>query len=225
VTVLAGAGAVVLVVAGVLLAGGWVSTLAQAQAPAQGRGPAAAAPAPAGPVTLEVAPGTRASYRVREQFVGIDFPNDASGSTDTVTGTLHINADGTVDSARSKLTVDLRTLKSDQDMRDNYLRTRTFETEKFPTVEFVPRRIEGVPSPVPVSGQAGFQLIGDMTVRGVKSEVIWKGVATFSAQQVAGRAMTDFDFAKFSLAKPSIGRLMGVDDKIQLELEFRMKRI
>jgi polyisoprenoid-binding protein YceI len=206
VTVLAGASAVVLLAAGMLFGGGWVPLMAQAQAPAQGRGPAAAAPAAAGPVTLEVAPGTRASYRVREQFVGIDFPNDASGSTDTVTGTLHINADGS------------------EDMRDNYLRTRTFETEKFPTVEFVPRRIEGVPSPVPVSGQAGFQLIGDMTVRGVKSEVTWKGVATFSAQQVAGRAITDFDFAKFSLAKPSIGRLMGVDDKIQLELEFRMKR-
>ena len=208
------ASVVVLIVAGALLAGGLPSTAAQA--------PAAAAPA--GPVMLEVSPGTRAAYRVTEQFVGISFPNDASGSTETVTGTLHINADGTIDSARSKLTMDLRTLKSDQDMRDNFLRTRTLETDKFPMVEFVARRIQGVPSPVPANGQAGFQLMGDMTVRGVTAEVTWNGVVTFSAQQVAGRATTNFDFAKFGLTKPAIGRLMSVDDKITLELEFRMKR-
>jgi len=115
-------------------------------------------------------------------------------------------------------------MKSDQDMRDNFIRTRTLETEKFPMVEFVPRRIQGVPSPIPANGQAGFQLIGDMTVHGVKAEVTWNGVATFSAQQVAGRATTNFDFAKFGLTKPAIGRLMSVEDKILLELEFRMKR-
>ncbi len=159
-----------------------------------------------------------------EQFVGINYPNDASGATETVAGTLRLNADGSIDSALSKLTIDLRTLKSDQDMRDNYLRTRTFETERFPTVEFVPKRIQGVPSPLPVQGQAGFQLIGDMTVRGTTSEVTWNGIATFAPQLVAGRASTTFDFAKFGLTKPAIGRLASVEDKIILELEFRLKR-
>jgi polyisoprenoid-binding protein YceI len=214
--------ALALVVAGAL-GSVWLPST-RAQAPAQGRGPAAAAAVPAGPVLLEVSPGTRAAYRVTEQFVGISFPSDASGSTETVAGTLHINADGTIDSARSKLTIDLRTLKSDQDMRDNFLRTRTLETERFPMVEFVPRRIQGVPSPLPAQGQAGFQLTGDMTVRGTTSEVTWNGIATFSPQLVAGRASTSFDFAKFGLTKPAIGRLMSVDDKITLELEFRLKR-
>jgi len=109
-------------------------------------------------------------------------------------------------------------------MRDNFIRTRTLETDKFPMVEFVPRRIQGVPSPIPANGQAGFQMTGDMTVRGVTAEVTWNGIVTFSAQQLAGRATTNFDFAKFGLTKPAIGRLMSVDDKITLELEFRMKR-
>jgi polyisoprenoid-binding protein YceI len=213
---------VVLTAATVLFSANLPLTAAQGQ-PAQGRGQAAAPP-PVGPVTLEVVPGTRASYRVTEQFVGINFPSDAVGATETVTGTLYLNADGTIDSAKSKMMIDLRTLKSDQDMRDNYLRTRTFEVEKAPMVEFVPKRIQGVPSPLPVQGQAGFQLTGDMTVKGTTSEVTWNGIATFSQQQVAGRASTNFDFAKFGLAKPAIGRLMSVDDKIVLELEFRLKR-
>lgn len=217
------AGVVVLIAAAVLFS--MNGSLTAAQAPAQGRGPAAApAPPPVGPVTLEVVPGTRASYKVTEQFVGINFPSDAVGATETVTGTIYLNADGTVDSTRSKLMIDLRTLKSDQDMRDNYLRTRTFDIEKSPMVEFVPKRFQGVPSPLPVQGQAGFQLIGDMTVKGTTSEVTWNGIATFAAAQVAGRASTTFDFAKFALTKPAIGRLMSVDDKIVLELEFRLKR-
>jgi len=207
------AGAIVVIVAGVLFAGGLPSTAAQAPAAAQ-----------SGPVLLEVAAGTRAAYRVQEQFVGINFPNDASGSTEAVTGSLRIAPDGSIDSAQSKLSIDLRTLKSDQDMRDNFIRTRTLETDKFPMVEFVPRRIQGVPSPIPANGQAGFQMTGDMTVRGVTAEVTWNGIVTFSAQQLAGRATTNFDFAKFGLTKPAIGRLMSVDDKITLELEFRMKR-
>ena len=207
------AGAIVVIVAGVLFAGGLPSTAAQAPAAAQ-----------SGPVLLEVAAGTRAAYRVQEQFVGINFPNDASGSTEAVTGSLRIAPDGSIDSAQSKLSIDLRKLKSDQDMRDNFIRTRTLETDKFPMVEFVPRRIQGVPSPIPANGQAGFQMTGDMTVRGVTAEVTWNGIVTFSAQQLAGRATTNFDFAKFGLTKPAIGRLMSVDDKIILELEFRMKR-
>ena len=209
------ASVVVLIAAGVLVSGRLPWTEAQAQAPAAAQG--------AG-IVLEVVPGTRASYRVQEQFVGINFPSDAVGGTEAVTGSLRIAPDGSIDSAQSKLAIDLRTIKSDQDMRDNFLRTRTFETEKFPMVEFVPRRIQGVPSPLPTTGQAGFQLVGDMTIRGVTSEVTWNGVATFSAQQVAGRATTNFDFAKFGLTKPAIGRLMSVEDKILLELEFRMKR-
>jgi polyisoprenoid-binding protein YceI len=210
----------VLVLAGAPLLG----TLPSTPAPAAGQGRGQAAPPPVGPVTLEVAPGTRASYRVTEQFVGISFPNDAVGSTDAVTGTIRLAADGSVQSAQSKVSIDLRTLKSDQDNRDNYLRTRTFETDKFPMIDFVPKRIQGVASPLPVTGQSGFELIGDMTVKGVTSEVTWKGVATFNAQGLAGRATTSFDYAKFNLTKPSIGRLMSVGDTINLEIEFRLRR-
>ena len=112
----------------------------------------AAAAAPSTPAQLEVLSGTTAGYRVREQLAGLNFPDDAEGSTDGVTGTLVILPDGSVDSARSKLTIDLRNLKSDQDMRDGYVKSRTLETDKFPTAEFVAKRLQGVPSPPPGSG-------------------------------------------------------------------------
>jgi polyisoprenoid-binding protein YceI len=186
---------------------------------------AAQAPAPAAATThLDITDGSTASYRVQEQLAGVNFPSDAVGTTSSVTGTLVIMPDGSINSGQSKLTIDLRNLKSDQDMRDGYIQKRTLETDKFPVAEFVPKRVQGLPSPLPTTGQAGIQLVGDMTIHGTTSEVTWTGVATFSKDQVAGRATTNFTFASFGLTKPTLARLLSVDDKIQLEVIFKFKR-
>src|SRR5277367_4547464 len=68
----------------------------------------AASPAAA---KLDIVDGTTASYRVQEQLAGINFPNDAVGTTSSVTGTIFLSPSGVVDSSQSKLTIDLRTLK------------------------------------------------------------------------------------------------------------------
>lgn len=179
-------------------------------------------------VRLEVAPESKAAYRVREQLAGISFPNDAVGTTSDVTGVLVLGPDGAIDSAASRLTVDLRTLKSDQDQRDNYMRgPRGLNTAEHPMAIFVPKRAVGLPWPFPSGGpsQAGFQLIGDLTVYGNTTEVTWNTVATFNAQQVAGRAETSFTFASIKMPKPQLARLLSVDDTIRLELEFRLRRL
>ena len=175
---------------------------------------------------LEIIEGTKARFKVQEQLAGVNFPSEAVGTTEAVTGTIVVNPDGSINSTVSKLTVDLRTLKSDQQLRDGYIQTRTLETDKFPTVEFVPRRAVGLPSPLPTTppAQAGFQLVGDMTLHGVTSEATWNMVATFANDLVAGRATTTLSFAAFNMTKPTLARLLSVDDKIQLEVEFRCKR-
>ena len=185
--------------------------------------------APAGPPTaikLDVIEGSRALYRVREQLAGISFPSDAVGSTTNVTGSILIQADGMIDAAQSKISVDLRTLKSDQDMRDGFIRgERGLNTEKFPTADFIPRQAVGMPWPLPGGQQAqgGFQLVGDMTVYGTTSEVTWNIVATFNPQ-ISGRATTEFPFTKFKIPKPQLARIVSVDDTINLELELRFRR-
>jgi polyisoprenoid-binding protein YceI len=229
---------VAIVVGGVALTLGMQGLHMQAQSQA----PPGAPPAPAGrqgggrqnvpppdptkPVKLEIAEGTTARYKVREQLAGISFPSDAVGTTQSVTGTVVLNPDGSIDASKSKLTVDLRTLKSDQQMRDGYIQGRTLETEKFPMLEFVPRRAVGLSAPLPagMQAQSGFQLVGDMTLHGVTNEVTWNVVATFGNEVVGGRATTTLQFDTFKLTKPSLARLLSVDDKIELEIEFRTKR-
>jgi polyisoprenoid-binding protein YceI len=196
------------------------AALAQGQ-PGRG-GPA---PDPTRPQKLDITQGTTARYRVTEQLAGISFPNDAVGTTSAVTGTIVVNPDGTF-APGSKLVVDLKTLTSDQPMRDGYIQTRTLETDKFPTLEIVPKRAIGLPAPLPASNQAqaGFQLVTDMTLHGVTKETTWNIVATFANTTVGGRATATVEFATFNLTKPSLARLLSVDDKIHLEIEFRCSR-
>jgi polyisoprenoid-binding protein YceI len=180
------------------------------------------APAGAG-ARLEVAAGSTASYRVREQLARLNFPNDAVGTTSAITGAIVVRPDGSF-APESKLTVDLRMLKTDEDRRDAFVRENTLETAKFPTTEFSPRRHKGMPVPLPASGTATFQLIGDMTLHGVTSEATWDVAATFAADTVTATATTKFNFAKFKITVPKVFGLLSVDDDIRLELDAKLRR-
>jgi polyisoprenoid-binding protein YceI len=201
-----------------------VATQVFAQGPPPGNQPPPPPPTAGINATLD-ADGSSATYLVREQLVGINFPNDAEGTTPTVSGTLVIAPDGSIPVGSSKLTADLRNLKSDQDQRDGFVRNRILETEKFPDALFVPTKIDGLPKMIPFTGQAGVQIIGNLTVHGVTKEVTFQGIVTFNRNgTIAGRAKTTFNFATFGLNKPTIARLMSVDDNITLELVYRFKR-
>jgi polyisoprenoid-binding protein YceI len=216
-----------LIIAAALLAVIVPCLSAQGPPPAGAQRPAQPPPPPptAG-AHLEIIPdGSSASYSVTEQFVGIDFPNDAVGTTPGLTGTLVIAPDGSIPPGSSKLTADLSKLKSDQDQRDGFVRTRLLQTDQFPLAVFVPTKIQGVPQMIPFQGQTGVQITGNMTIHGVTKEVTFQGIATFGRDgTIAGRAKTKFTMSTFGLTKPTIARLMSVGDDIGLELVFRFKR-
>lgn len=196
----------------VMIAGALVVVL---EDPAWGQAPSA--------VRFEVGRGSKAEYRVREQLARLNFPNDAVGATESVTGALVIRPDGSF-APESKLTVDLRTLRTDEPKRDGFVRENTLETNRYPLAEFVPRRHKGLPTPVPTSGVANFQLTGDMTLHGVTTEQTWDVAATFAADAVTAKAVTKFNFAKFKITVPRVFGLLSVDDDIRLELNLRLQR-
>lgn len=197
------------------------AALAQAGPPPGQRREAPAAKA--FPLTLTITDGTTANYRVREQLVGIKFPNDAVGRSTAVSGEIVFKADGSIDASKSKLEFDLRTLKSDQPMRDGFIQGRTLDTKQYPMAVFVPKTITDMPNPL--TGQFGFELSGDMTIHGTTAPVTWQGMATVDhgSGLVAGRAETSFKFETFGMTVPKIFRVMSVADSIGLEMEFQTK--
>src|SRR5437868_11890621 len=71
---------------------------------------------------LVLAPtGNAARYRVREQLVGHDLPNDAVGETQKLTGAISIDSNGKVIRHACKLTVAPAGLVGDRDARDGLI--------------------------------------------------------------------------------------------------------
>lgn len=191
------------------------------EATAQGQ----ARPSSTSATRLEIVSGSKAEYRVREQLARLNFPNDAVGTTESVTGVIVVRPDASLVSEMSKVTVDLRTLRTDEAKRDGFLRESTLETNRYPLAEFVPRRQQGLSAPLPSAGTATFQLIGDMTMHGVTSELIWGVAASFASDVVTAKATTRFNFAKFKIMIPRVFGLLSVEDDIRLELNVRMRRL
>lgn len=184
--------------------------------------PASAQPQAAPAARIELTAGATATYRVREQLARLNLPNDAVGVT-AASGVLVIESDGAF-GQESALTVDLRALKSDESRRDAWLRENTLHTDRFPIARFVPKRQRGLTLPLPAAGTVTFQLIGDMTLHGVTSELTWNVTARLSPGAAAGQATTRFPFAKFSIPVPKLLGLISVEDDIRLELDFKAKR-
>jgi polyisoprenoid-binding protein YceI len=171
-----------------------------------------------------VADRSEARYRIREQLAGINFPSDAVGSTRAIDGGIVLDAQGRVVTGNSRLTVDLRTLQSDRDRRDNYVRRNTLETDRFPMVVFVPSEVRGLSSPLPQTGTASFELVGDLTVRNVTRPLRWEAMATFNGSEVSVQAKTAFRFGDFDLSIPRVASVLSVDDNIRLEADLLLRR-
>jgi polyisoprenoid-binding protein YceI len=210
-----------------------------APAPSTSGGPAATAPA-AGSATAAPSrettsgPAARASglrftltpgesearFRAREQFAGASAMSDAVGATPAVEGQVVLDDTGRVNREASKVTVDLRSLRSDAQLRDRYLQQTTLLTEQYPTAEFVPTETRGLSTPLPSEGEVVFQLAGDLTLRGVTRPVVWDVRAQIAGSEATGTATTRFTLADFELPKPSVARVLSIEDTIALELDF-----
>ena len=169
---------------------------------------------------VSVSDGSVARYSVTEQLARLSSPIDAVGETGDVTGSIVFDADGNVDPARSVIIVALAGLTSDESKRDGYVRSRVFDTSRYPNAELAVTGAEGLDWPFPDSGESTFQLTSEMTIRDVTSPVTWDVEAQASGGVVTGRARTVVTFDQFELSKPSLAFIVSVEDEIRLELDI-----
>ena len=89
---------------------------------------------------------------MREQLVGLSFPNDAIGATSAVEERLVFDARDASYSADSRVTVDLGRSRATRRGGTTISGETPSRTERFPTVTFVPSEARRLPFPLPQSG-------------------------------------------------------------------------
>ncbi len=185
---------------------------------AQSKG-AKAVKAPAN-LHFTVAPaGNEARYRVREQLIGFDFPNDAVGVTHDITGGLVVQPNGTIVPDSSHIIVNIQNIKSDKSSRDKYIHKNSIEIDKYPTVEFAPKSFVGL-SAKPGATAASFSMLGDLTVHGATHPVTWTVSAHEEGDDIIGTASTKFTFQDFGMDPPKKAIVLSVMDTVKLEYDF-----
>jgi polyisoprenoid-binding protein YceI len=158
-----------------------------------------------------------AGYRVREKLARLPAKSDAVGRTNDVTGTVLI-AGTTVTSA--DITVDVTTLKSEEDRRDNKIRSSGLETDTFETATFA------LTEPIDLSATdtVTVDATGDLTIHGVTKSVTIPIQAKRNGEELEVVGSITFPFSDFEMTPPSIGGFVTVDDDATMEFQLFLDR-
>jgi polyisoprenoid-binding protein YceI len=156
---------------------------------------------------------------VRESLGGVSALTDAVGRTEAVVGSALIEATRT--SARvlaAAFVADLTQLKSDDSRRDNRLRTRGIETDRFPEATFTLTSPLEVGSAALSGSSVDVILSGDLTIHGVTRSVAIAGQARLNGDRIAIVASLTFPFSDFDMTPPDIAGFVQVEDEATLEV-------
>ena len=94
-------------------------------------------------------------------------------------------------------------------------------TAEFPHAELVLTGAQGLSDPLPTSGEVNFQLVGDLTVRGVTLPTTWDVEAQISGEELIGTAATKVTITGFGMDLPIVGSVLSIENEIDLEIDFR----
>jgi polyisoprenoid-binding protein YceI len=199
------------------------TTAATSQSPAAGATvqPAAttAASAPQSVLKFVVdAAQSSATYVVREKLARLPVESDAAGTTqDTaegdVTGELFLTTQGLASGEKSTFRVDLNSLRSDERLRDNFVRNNTLQTGQAANryAMFVVDSVTGFPSGYVDGTEVSLRLSGLMTIKGVTKPVTFDVKARRAGDVLTATADTTFNMTEFNINPPNVPSARAFD--------------
>lgn len=169
--------------------------------------------------TWTVTTGSQAGYRVREQLASLPAESDAIGRTDQVSGTVTVASDGTTTTVTDgSLTVDTTSITSDEDRRDNRMRSEGLQTDQFPTATFTLTQPVDVPAAALEGTASDITLVGDLTLHGVTKSVEIPAQTQLVDGQIQVAGSLTFPLADFDIVAPNIGGfIVSIADEGALE--------
>jgi polyisoprenoid-binding protein YceI len=169
-----------------------------------------------GSLDAEPPTSTFAGYRIDEELGGIGA-NTAVGRTQNVEGAMTIAGNKITD---VDLTVDMTSLKSDRDMRDNTLRNRGLETDTHPTATFKlsePITVADEPGP---SERIDAEATGAFTLHGVTKQVTIPIQARWSGDRLTVTSSFDVVLADYDIERPTTARVLSIAEQGKVEMQL-----
>lgn len=156
---------------------------------------------------------TVAGYRVQEKFAAGVAKVTATGRTPGVTGSVTVVGKNVT---AAQFTVDMTKLSSDKPQRDNQIRNRGVETNKFPKATFTLTAPIPLPS-ITVGKKFTLTAAGNLTLHGVTKKVSLPLNAKESGSAFIVQGSLPIVMADYAIKAPSIGGFVSVDDNGSFE--------
>jgi polyisoprenoid-binding protein YceI len=177
------------------------------------------------PGAWTITDGSVAGYRVRERLASLSADSDAVGRTNGITGTATIAASGGAMSVTdASFTVDMTSLASDRQMRDNRLRRDGIETDVYPTSTFKLTQPVALPTNATSGDPFDVTLHGDLTLHGVTKTVDIPAKAQLNGSQIQVVGSLTFPFSDYQINAPNIGGFVSVQDNGTLEFQVNLAK-
>lgn len=170
----------------------------------------------AGSVYTVEASTSKVTYSVREKFANRELPNDAVGSTSNIEGSLNLAPTG----QEAPIRVDLRTLKSDENRRDEKLHRMGLESDTYSFAEFTLQKIEGLPAQLVAGQRADVKLTGSMKIHDTTKPLTFTGKIGLEGQRLHVQVSTQFDMNEFNVKPPSMLGMLTVDPGVKLDVDL-----
>jgi polyisoprenoid-binding protein YceI len=174
--------------------------------------------------TYRASPGDPQSlvgYRVQEQLVGGAIEQTTTGRTSEITGSFNISGMTVQDVSVS---ADLRTLASDRSQRDNAIKDRGLESNRFPEAKFVlsqPITFESVP-------QAGETVnataTGDFTLHGVTRQLSIPMQGRWDGRDIQVIGNLHIVFSDYGITAPTSPSVVSIKDEGEMEFQIFFRK-
>jgi polyisoprenoid-binding protein YceI len=174
--------------------------------------------------TYRVAPGDTNSfvgYRVQEQLVGGAIDQTATGRTSDVTGSLTVSGTSVENVI---VTADLRTLTSDRSQRDDAIKDRGLESNRFPEAKFTLTAPIQEPN-LPAAGETiNTTARGDFTLHGVTKQVEIPVEGRWDGRDVQVVGRLHIVFADYGIQAPTSPVVASIDNQGDMEFQIFFRK-
>lgn len=169
--------------------------------------------------------GSEAGYRVREKLALLPAPSDAVGRSRMVTGGFLVSGNnGGHTISNLEVDVDMTALTSDSPRRDDTLRHRGLETDRYPRAYFrTPGPIE-LPASLPTGRSSNFMVEGSLTIHGVTRQVSIPVEARLNDQTLEVVGSLIMHMADFGIEPPNVANIVSVEPTGTLEFSLLLEK-
>ncbi|CAN5848278.1 hypothetical protein BH23ACT12_BH23ACT12_24280 [soil metagenome] len=169
--------------------------------------------------------GSETGYRVKEKLARLPAATDAVGRTTKLSGGFRVaGEDGRYSISAIDVEVDLTDLTSDSPRRDEALRERGLETDRFPTANFFSPGPMELPSDLRIGEPIEFLLDGALTIHGVTRQVSIPVRAQLRSDTLEVVGSLIMHMADFGIEPPSVANIVSVEPTGEMEFRLLLER-